>query len=232
MVQGKRLQTLTVLLRIEPAPQVPLQVLVLSEGVAGDIIVFLDEGVEAILDFVLRTAGQLLADLAPLAPDQAIQLDDLPVFLVRPLLLLDLRVQLVYEPLPDLLACLAAHQLRQHLPVFTHLLHRPFNPLVLLGRPDFATDSVLRDAAVAVEALVFVAVAHEGGDEGPALGVLLVEGNELLVLLLGPGLDSALLAELVLLFDLEGHFVAVGEGFGENCAWVCFHALFIEENKL
>jgi hypothetical protein len=47
-----------------------------------DIIVLLDVGVEAVLDLVLRTAGQVLADFRPLAANLAEELQDLPVLIL------------------------------------------------------------------------------------------------------------------------------------------------------
>jgi hypothetical protein len=85
----------------------------------ANVVVLLDEGVEAILDLVLRPARKVLADLRPLAADLAVQFQDLMVFLLAPLLLLYAGVQLVDEPLSDLLAILRAQHLGEELPVLS-----------------------------------------------------------------------------------------------------------------
>jgi hypothetical protein len=56
--------------------------------------------------------------------------------------------------------------------------------------------------------LIFVALVHEAGDAGPFLGVLLVELDEQVVLLRGPGLNFALPFEALLLLDLEFYDLA------------------------
>ena len=72
------------------------------------VIVFLDERVEAILDLVLGPSREVLADLGPSAPNLAVQLQDLTVFLFAPVILLNAGVEFVDEAFSDLLAIFGA----------------------------------------------------------------------------------------------------------------------------
>ena len=71
----------------------------------------------------------------------------------------------------------------------------------------------LREPTIAVKTLVLVAVLHEAGDFCPLLGIGLVELQELVVLLAGPGFDLTLLDVLVFLADFHVDVLAL---FGQQ----------------
>lgn len=77
----------------------------------------------------------------------------------------------------------------------------------------------LGEPAVAMEALVFVSVLHEVGDEGPFFGVLLVEGEEVLVFVGRPCFDFAFFDEEGLLFNLKLENFAI-------VIWMCQKRFF------
>ena len=64
----------------------------------------------------------------------------------------------------------------------------------------------LRDSAVAMEALIFIAVVHEGGDDCPFFGVFIVELGQSLVLIRGPSFNFTFFGVEVLLFDFQIDF--------------------------
>ena len=97
------------------------------------------------------------------------------VFLLAPLLLLYAGVQLVDEPLSDLLAILRAQHLGEELPVLSVFFDQFPDCLVFFRGPYLVVFAQLRESAVPVEALVLVSVVHECGDFSPLLGELLVE---------------------------------------------------------
>ena len=130
----------------------------------------MDERVEAILDLILRPAGEVLADLRPFAADLAVEFEDLAVFLFAPVLLLDAGVQLVDEPLSDLLAVFRAQHLGEQLPVLAIFFYQLPDGLVFFGGPYLVVLAQLREAAIPVEALVLISVDHESGDFSPLFG--------------------------------------------------------------
>ena len=146
----------------------------------------MDERVEAILDLVLRPARKVLADLRPLAADLAVQFQDSMVLLLAPLLLLYAGVQLVDEPLSDLLAIFRAQHLGEELPVLSIFFDQLPDCLIFFRGPYLVVFAQLREPAVPVEALVLVSVVHECGDFSPLLGELLVELEQLVVFFIGP----------------------------------------------
>lgn len=78
-----------------------------------DFVVLLDEGVEPVLDLVLRSSRQMLADFRPFAANIAVKLQNLSIFFFSPFFLFDLGVKLVDEPFPDLLAIFGTEHLRK-----------------------------------------------------------------------------------------------------------------------
>lgn len=91
--------------------------------------------------------------------------------------------------------------------------------------------SELGDSSVAVETLVLVSVGHEGSDDCPLFGEVLVKLNEVLILFGSPGLNLSLLGVEVLLFDLETDLEAVKafDRLGELSGVAFFHLQLIEE---
>jgi hypothetical protein len=67
----------------------------------------------------------------------------------------------------------------------------------------------LRDPAVAMKTLVLIPVVHEGGDECPFFGILIVKLYEMLVLIRCPGFNFAFFRVEVFLLDFEVDFDAV-----------------------
>lgn len=126
----------------------------------ADVEVLLDERVKPILDFVLRSTGQVLADLWPLAANFAVQFQDLMVFFLAPVFLLYSWIQLVDEPFPDLLAVFRAQHLRKELPVFSVLFDKFLDGLILIRRPYLMVLAQLWQSPIPVQALILVSVVH------------------------------------------------------------------------
>lgn len=183
--------------------------LIFIDGSILDVVVFLDVGIESVFDLVFRSSRQVLADFRPLATDLREKLNDLPVFLIAPIILLNLGVEFVYETLSDLLPSLCPQHLRQQFPVFTDFFHQLLDGLIFLWRPNLAMGAKLGDSAVAVQALVFVTIVHEGSDECPFLGVLVIELDQVLVFFGSPSFDFTFFGVQVLLFDLEIDFDSI-----------------------
>lgn len=168
-------------------------------------------GIEPILNPILRPTRQFLRDLRPPTAILRIQLDQAHIFRVSPVFLLDLWVEFVDVAFADLFAGFGAEHLTQQFPVLAELTDHLTDGVVLVLVPDLALPAELGEAAVAVQALVLVAVGHEAGDGGPALRVLVVELDQELVLVVGPGFDLALFLEAVALgyADLDEGAAAV-----------------------
>ena len=76
-----------------------------------DIIVLLNERIETIFYFVFRSSWEVFTDLRPLAANFAIQLQNLPILFLSPIVFFDLWIKLVDKSLSDLLSILGAHNL-------------------------------------------------------------------------------------------------------------------------
>lgn len=174
-----------------------------------DIIILLDEGVEAILDFVLWSSGEALGDLRPLASYLTVKLQYPLILFLRPVLPLDPRVQFVDIPLSDLLAVLGAEHLGDELPVLAVLLDEPQDGLVLLGRPNLMALAELHQSPVAVQALILIAVGHQLSDFRPFFREAIIELQKLKVLLVGPSFDLSLAELVTLLSDFHVHLTAI-----------------------
>lgn len=99
----------------------------------ADFIVLLDEGVESIFNFVFGAAGKVFAYFRPLAANITIELQNVPVFFFSPFFLFYFRVQLVDEPLPNLLAILAPQHLRKEFPVLAIFLDELPHSFIFFG---------------------------------------------------------------------------------------------------
>jgi len=94
-VLGEQIPALTHLLGVALlAEQQVLPVLVVQQ-----LQLALERRVEVVLDVVVRAAGQQLSDLRPLAPHVLVQLYYLRVLLLCPLVLFNVRVQMVVPPI-------------------------------------------------------------------------------------------------------------------------------------
>lgn len=67
----------------------------------------------------------------------------------------------------------------------------------------------LSDAAVAMQALVFVAVSHECSDSCPLFRMQLVQTDQLLIFLWRPGLHFALFGVQAFGFEVQGELECV-----------------------
>lgn len=84
-----------------------------------DVVIFLNEGIEPVLDFVLWPSWELLGNFRPSAAHFRVVLEDEFILLICPLVIFYLGVQFVYEPLSYLLARLCTHNFGKKLPIFT-----------------------------------------------------------------------------------------------------------------
>ncbi len=124
------------------------------------IIVLLDVWVKAIFDFILRAARQTFADLRPLAANFAEKLQDFPIFLLRPVLSFDTRVQFINVSLTNLLAIFGAKHFRDEFPVLSIFFDKLEDSLILLWGPYLVTFAKLDQSSISVKALILVSVCH------------------------------------------------------------------------
>lgn len=106
-----------------------------------DIVVLLNVRVESVLYFVLRTAWNLFTDFRPFTTDLGIQLNDLSILFIWPLLTLYLRIEFINKSFPDLFSSLRSDHLRKKFPILPHFFYEFFYGFILLSWPDFPVNA-------------------------------------------------------------------------------------------
>ena len=76
-----------------------------------DIIVFLDERVESVFNFIFRSASEMFADFWPFPANRWVKHDNFAIFLISPFFSFDFGIQFIYESFSYLLACLSTQHL-------------------------------------------------------------------------------------------------------------------------
>lgn len=69
-----------------------------------NVIVFLDERIEAIFYFVFRSSEKIFTDLGPFTANFTVKLENFTIFFLSPVFFLNFRIQLIYISLPNLLS--------------------------------------------------------------------------------------------------------------------------------
>ena len=111
------------------------------------------------------------------------------ILLFTPLLLLNLRIQLIDVPLSDLFPWLTPNNLRKNFPIFPKLFNKFPNHLILLLQPNFLMVTHLRQSSKSMKALVLIPVLHESWDRTPFLWEFFIEADEQIILLSIPCLN-------------------------------------------
>lgn len=90
-----------------------------------DLVVFGNKRVESVLDHILWPSNQALGYLGPSGPKGFVEVDDQKILLLTPRLSIDLWVQFIDKPLPNLLSSLRLQLLAEYSPIL------PIHPNVL-----------------------------------------------------------------------------------------------------
>lgn len=148
----------------------------------------LQRAIEAVFDVIVRAARQELCNLAPFVSVLLVRLNNCSVLLGSPLVLFDVRVQVVVPSLAALLTDTTGQRLRDVRPVLgakpVHILGQL---LVLLGAPGTLHHGRIEHLLPAMQALDVCALIKERRNLLPVLGSELVHKlREPLVLLVVP----------------------------------------------
>lgn len=130
----------------------------LCEGVRvvfGDVL--LELGVESVLDGVVGPSGECLGDLAPTVAVFGVHHKDQAIFLLRPLLLADVGVEVVVPSLPALLANATRQSCCDGTPVLGPVIlhHLPQDVVLLLGPGTLGDKGLVLEFKPAIKALDF-----------------------------------------------------------------------------
>ena len=168
-----------------------------------DIIVFLNERIKSVLNFILRSSWDSFTDFWPLATKLCIELNQLAILFVGPFFIFYSGVKFVNESLSYLLPCFCAKRLGKDLPVFANFFHESHDGFVLMRWPNFFVSSCLGKSTISMETLVFISVIHESSYGAPFLGMFLVKFEEKSVFLGSPCFDFSSFSTPILVLDLH-----------------------------
>jgi hypothetical protein len=131
----------------------------------------LQSGIETIFNVIIRSSWEVFGDLGPFISKFLVRLNNGSIFLLGPLILLDVGVQMIVPPLPALLAYPARKCLGDVAPIFSPEFHNIFRELfILFLAPRAFNHGWIQNFLPTMQALYIGSLIQERSNLFPVLG--------------------------------------------------------------
>ena len=141
---------------------------------AFKIIVFLDVGIEPILNFVFRPSSQFFTNFRPPASNLQVVFQDHFIFFICPFLSFYMGVEFIDKSFSNLLSGFSPDHLWKQLPIFPHFLYQTYYSLIFLRGPNLFMGSELRESPITVQTLILIPIVHHISNYTPLFGMLII----------------------------------------------------------